>query len=115
MKRKGQALVEFVIIIPIFILLVLAVIDVGHILYTKIELEGDLSEVISLYQGGANQDNIQDKMHLEKENKILEIKTDNDYVTFDISRELEIMTPGLNVIFKNPYKVNVDRSISNDK
>ena len=35
MSRKGQALVEFLIIFPIFPTLVLGVIDMGKILYNK--------------------------------------------------------------------------------
>ena len=39
MNRKGQALVEFVLILPIFILMLFAIVDFGMILSKKNELE----------------------------------------------------------------------------
>ena len=33
MNKKGQALVEFIIILPVFIFMLLAMIDIGKILY----------------------------------------------------------------------------------
>ena len=39
MNRKGQALVEFVLILPLFIMLLFAIIDFGNILNQKSKLE----------------------------------------------------------------------------
>ena len=39
MPKKGQALVEFIIILPIVLLMFLGIIDLGRIMYTKIILE----------------------------------------------------------------------------
>lgn len=110
MKKDGQALVEFIIIMPIFIMLVLGMIDLGKIMQAKIAMEEELSEVISLYQEG--------KTVLEIENKFddveLEINTSDNYVDYQIKKNIEIMTPGLNLIFHNPYELEVSRSIYND-
>ena len=46
--KKGQALVEFVIILPIFLFLLLGVIDVGRIMYTKVNLENTISDVVDM-------------------------------------------------------------------
>ena len=35
MNKKGQALVEFIIILPVFIFMILAIIDIGKMLYDK--------------------------------------------------------------------------------
>ena len=48
--NKGQALVEFIIILPVALLLVLGVIDFGNIIYKKYTLENDLNTVVDLYQ-----------------------------------------------------------------
>ncbi|PWW27051.1 TadE-like protein [Cytobacillus oceanisediminis] len=38
-KEDGQSLVEFALILPLFLLLLVGVIDFGRILYTQIQLE----------------------------------------------------------------------------
>ena len=40
-NKKGQALVEFVVIMPIFIMLLISIIDLGNIIYKKYHLEYD--------------------------------------------------------------------------
>lgn len=52
MNRKGQALVEFVIIMPIFIFIVIAVFDISNIIMKKYELENDVTTVSALYEEG---------------------------------------------------------------
>lgn len=113
MQKKGQALVEFVIILPVFIMLVLGVIDIGKILYSKIILEEQISDVISLYQGGKNEREIVDKLALE-DDVFLKIENDNEYINFNLTKEIDIITPGLNFIFNNPYQLKVSRSIDNN-
>ena len=48
--NKGQALVEFIIILPVALLLVLGVIDFGNIIYKKYTVENDLDTVLDQYQ-----------------------------------------------------------------
>ena len=48
MKNKGQALVEFIIILPVLLLLILGAIDFGNILYKEYTLENDLDYVVEL-------------------------------------------------------------------
>jgi len=38
-NNKGQALVEFIIILPIFLLLIISIIDFGNIISKKYSLE----------------------------------------------------------------------------
>ena len=45
MNRKGQALIEFVLILPIFILILFATVDFGLILSKKNELENTSVDV----------------------------------------------------------------------
>ena len=57
MNRKGQALVEFVLILPIFILMLFAIVDFGMILSKKNELENISVDVTAMIK---NSDNIDD-------------------------------------------------------
>ena len=108
MSRKGQALVEFIIILPIFLILVLGVIDMGKILYNKTMLEGAMSEVVSMYEAGDSSSEILDKLDIAAS---LDIKAEDNYTIFYLVKDV---TPGLNLIFDNPYEISVSRSISNE-
>ncbi len=112
MKNKhGQALVEFVIILPIFIFMIFVVIDVGKIFYIKNNLESRLEDVITLYETVSNKYKIMQDLKLEKEKIKLDIKTQENYLEFNLEKEVEIITPGLNIILNNPYKAIAKRVI----
>ena len=52
MNNKGQALVEFVLILPVFLFLLLSIYDFGMMFNFKNELENDSSDIITLYNNG---------------------------------------------------------------
>lgn len=109
--KKGQALVEFVIILPIFLFLLLAMIDIGRIMYTKINLENTISDVINLYEDDKSLSDIKTKLNLKM---ALNIENNDDLTTVYLQKDLDIITPGLNLIFGNPYQIEVKRSILNE-
>lgn len=111
MNRKGQALVEFVLILPIFILMLFAIVDFGMILSKKNELENISVDVIAMIK---NSDNIDDIKNLYPKVKI-NISSDDKYTKIIISDDVDIMTPGLNRILGNPYNIKVERTIPNVK
>ena len=49
-NSRGQALVEFLLIIPVLMLIILAFIDVGNIIISKYKLEDQMSTVVNLYE-----------------------------------------------------------------
>lgn len=110
MNKRGQALVEFIIILPIFLILVLGVVDIGKILYNQTMLEGVMNDVISLYEDGIATEQILEDLDL-KDAK-LTIEEMDDILEFHLVKEIDIVTPGLNLIFDNPYELLVSRSIS---
>ena len=109
MNKRGQALVEFVIILPIFLVLVLGVIDIGNILYHRTMLEGVMTDVVSLYESGHNEEEILEKIDVE--HVTLEIQKNTDTVELQLLQELQMITPGFNLIFGDPYQLDVSRSI----
>lgn len=112
-KKRGQALVEFIIILPIFIFMLLSIIDIGKIIYFQNQLESELNHVIELYRNDKSYDEIQKELSLQDENIILEIKNENNQkLTFYLKKNVEIITPGLNLIFNNPHSVEVNRVMS---
>lgn len=112
-NKKGQALVEFVIILPIFIFMLLSIIDIGKVIYFQNQLVSELNDVVDLYKNQKTYEEILNELNLQDEGVTLEIKNqDNEIITFYLKRDVEIITPGLNVIFDNPHTVTVERTLS---
>lgn len=109
MNRKGQALVEFVLILPIFILMMFAIVDFGMILSKKNELENISIDVVAMVK---NNDDIVNIKSLYPNVKI-DINRDDKYTKIIISDDVDVMTPGLNRILGNPYNIKVERTIPN--
>lgn len=107
MNNKGQALIEFVLILPVFLFILFAVIDFGMIFSSKSKLENDSADIIDLYKNGASIDEIKN-MYLDNEINILD---DGKYYKFKISTSVNIITPGFNKIFGDPYFINVERVV----
>lgn len=107
MKNKsGQALIEFILILPVLLLLIFALVDFGRIILCKTHLEGVMNEVSNLPE---------DKLssYLKKDtdyNIKYTIKID-EYKNITLTTNLELVTPGLKNILKNPYEVKVERSV----
>lgn len=109
--KKGQALIEFVILLPIFIFMIFGVIDLGKILYTKNNLESKMEEVITSYENVKNELEVEKKLNLEKEHIIFSITKEKEYTEFKLEKQMDIITPGLNSILGNPYQITTKRVI----
>ena len=59
-----------------------------------------------------SEEEIKEKLNLEDMNLV--INEDTSYKEISLAKEIEIITPGLNLILNNPYKLEVKRSIIND-
>ena len=70
--NKGQALVEFVLIVPILIFILLALIDIGNVIINKYKLEDNLSTIVELYQN-----NKHDEINTLAENKGIVVSYNN--------------------------------------
>jgi len=112
-NNKGQALVEFVLVMPIFIFIIMAMVDLGNIIYKKYNLENTLDTVVELYEQGENQ-----KMaaYAAVENIDLDITDVGDDLTkVSISKDVSVITPGLNNILGKSYTLSVDRTVYSTK
>ena len=107
MNRRGQALIEFVLILPIFIFLLLIIFDFGMIFTRKSKLETISSDVINLYKSGKSLDEIR---LLYPDNEITNVIS-GEYNHITVKDNVKIYTPGLNLILGNPYEIMVERYI----
>lgn len=107
MNNKGQALIEFVLILPVFLLILFAVIDFGVIFSTKSNLENDSASIIELYKNGTVLEEIE---RIYNDNNI-DIYDDGKYYKFTISTSVNLITPGLNKILGDPYLISTERIV----
>lgn len=111
MNKRGQALVEFVLIVPVLIMILFCMIDFGKILYYRINLESKIDKVISLYEEEKTFEEIKRIITKDDNLNIKITNKDNEYVEFSLSKDVEIVTPGLNVVLDNPFETKVFRVV----
>lgn len=107
-KNSGQALVEFIIILPILLLILLGMVDFGNIMLKKYDLESTLDTVIDLYRDDRE---VELSSFLEREKIKVSYEIDNDFTKIILTKEIDIITPGLNVVLSDPYLIQVERVI----
>ena len=110
LNTKGQALVEFVLILPVLIFLLFAIYDFGIIFNKKNNLESNSIDIIDLYKSGKNVDEIRNMY----DNLVINIEEDDEYNKVMVEDKIKLITPGFNRIFGNPYKIQVVRYIANE-
>lgn len=110
MNRKGQALVEFVLILPVFIFILFVIVDFGNILSNKNKLEYVSADIVDMYKNGDSVSTIKDSF---SDINIDISKYRDKYTKIVIKKNVNVITPGLNRIIGNKYMVEVERIVSN--
>lgn len=114
-KEKGQALIEFVLLLPIIIFLIFIVIDIGRIIYTKTYLESKMNHAVSLISDGTyNTTKLEESLNDNNDQIIVKLKTNTDTEEIILTKQITFITPGFNKILDNPYNIKIKRIIAND-
>lgn len=108
MKEKGQALVEFILILPVLIFIVLSLIDIGNIFLNKYELNNELETVTSMYQNNNSQEMM---AYIAKEEVTLDTDEEANMITFTLKKKVEINTPGLSNVLGKNYEISSTKTI----
>ena len=105
---KGQALIEFIMVLPVLILLVMGVFDFGNILYKKNIMQSMLDDIEEMYENNnlASIDN-----YVKKEGLKIEYTSEDEFMKITISKNIEIITPGLSNILGSPYTITEERLV----
>jgi Flp pilus assembly protein TadG len=124
MKRdeRGQAMVEFALVLPILILLVVGISDVGRLIYSYAHLQMAAQESVRL--GGLDKKDqvIKDFAHnyvkLGDTTKLTvninppdTSRRSGDYVTVTLSYPFTINTPLISLFFPSPINLETDSTI----
>lgn len=110
MNRKGQALVEFVLILPVFLMMIFAMVDFGTILNNKNMLENDSADIVEMYKNGST---IGEINNIYSDVIVRSSEYRDKYTKIVIEKDVKLITPGMNRVLSNPYKIKIERVISN--
>lgn len=108
-NKKGQALIEFVLLLPVVIILIFSSIDVLNLLLKKNDLNNRLNDEIALFEN-KGETIIDLEKKLEKENIDIKFKQKDNYTAIIATKEIKWISPITEAILKN-YTITVKRVI----
>ena len=112
MNRRGQALVEFVLILPIFLLILFTIVDFGNLLAKKNQLETESTDIVLLLRNGKSAEEVAKSY---SKIKIEESVFEEKYNKIKISENITLINPLLYKILGNPCIVEVERIVPRDE
>lgn len=109
LNRKGQALVEFVLVLPVFLMILFVIVDFGMIFNAKSSLENTSNDIILMIQNGEDVSNISSLY----DDIVVDIKMSEDgkYYTILVKDSVNLNTPLMDFILEDPYPISVKRVI----
>ena len=107
-NNKGQALVEFIIVLPILLLLIMCIIDLGNIFVKKYSIENDMDIIYDMYRSN-NDTEINN--YVKEKGLEINYEKDGEFVIINLSKITKINTPILNNILGHDYKIEVSKTI----
>lgn len=110
-NNKGQALVEFVILLPIIIMILFIVIDFAFIFYNKNSLEGVMEEVSLYQQNGKSYDEIKEILDTDT---TIKYNYQGDKLEIVLTKKVDLITPFASSILSDPYKITTKRVLFNE-
>lgn len=111
LNKKAQALVEFILVLPVIILIILGSIDILNIVIKKNELENKVSDQIILFQ--SNQISIEElEQKLKDNNTKVNINANEDsFITIEVKEKVTFITPIVSNIL-SPFFISTKRVVA---
>ena len=106
--NKGQALVEFVIILPILLIIIMAIVDFGNIFIKKYSLENDIDIISNMYIENKKEEILD---YIKEKNININYKEEDDFIIIEINKSININTPLLNTVLGKNYKISTSKAI----
>lgn len=108
MNKKGQALVEFILILPVILLIFMALIDVGSIFMQKIDLSNTMNTVSDLYQHGDKKELM---AYVAKEDLKYSESVTGDMVKLTLNKSVDVSAPILRNVLGKRYTIEASKVI----
>lgn len=87
MNNKGQVLPIFVILLPIIILIISYIVDIGLMYSEKRRIVNITSDAINYYFDSKNQDNTLEILNKNIKNGEFNINVDSEFITINVKKE----------------------------
>ncbi len=107
-NHRGQALIEFLLIMPIMFIIMMGMFDFGNILYHRYKIENELDYVVSLVQEEKEADL---DAYLEENDLVMDISSKEEGKTIHLKTSISIYTPGLNKILGKTYRIDATKTL----
>lgn len=121
-KKKGQAIMETALMLPLVLFMLCAIVDLGRILYTSAQLNLVNQEAVRMAGLGKTDSEISSYV---KEKVLVSDKdligtsitpnqlnrTSGDYVTVNVTCEVKYITPFMNKILPSPLIIRTESTI----
>ena len=114
MSKKGQALVEFIIILPIIIFILFMIIDYGVISYNKQKLENIITDIVKMKSSNEPKEEIINFIKSNDKEIKITIEDKDKYTDLKLTKKYNYITPGLDKIFKSS-DITIERKIYNEE
>ena len=108
MNNKGQALVEFVIIMPVFIFIALAIFDLGNIILKKYALENEIDTVSSMYK---IDDTSGVSAYVTEIGAKVKYEEYGNYNKITLSKKVDVITPIVSKALGDVYEIQATKTI----
>lgn len=117
LNKKGQALIEFLLILPVFLLILFAIIDFGQIFLEKNNLENLANEAVKAYGEDKNYDYVNNYLNslTDKDFELTLDRNDASTVLIKIQRDVNIITPGLQKVLGSNFKASSERVVIDEE
>ena len=107
-NSKGQALVEFIIILPILLIIIMIIIDLGNIFIKKYSIENDVDIVSKFYKENQY---TEINNYIKENNLVIEYEKEDNYMTINLSKNIKLNAPILNNILGREYKIKASKTL----
>ena len=109
LTKKGQALIEFVLLLPIIIILIFSNIDILNLILNKNNINTKLNDEIVMFE--ENKQSIVDlEKNLEKENIDITFTENSNSILIIFKKEIKWISPITELVLKN-YTISTERVI----
>lgn len=97
-NNRGQALIEFILILPVVLLILLYIIEFGRITLKKYELESNLDLIVTLYNENKKEEI---SNYINNNNITITYQKSNSLTTIEIKKNIRSNLPLINNILGN--------------
>ena len=109
LNKNAQALIEFILLLPVIIILIFSSIDIFNLIIKKNNLSTRVNDEIVLLES-KKETFIEFEKRLESENIDITFKTNDDYIIIKAEKEVKWISPITESILSN-FTISLERVI----